>query len=469
MTELLELHMAQSDLFAWNMEADPLLRSTIVAVALLDRPPEWDRLVEMMERGSRVVPSFRQRVVPAALGLAPPRWVVDPDFDLSWHLRRMRVPRPGTLEAVLGFARTQGMHAFDRARPLWEFTLLEGLGDGRAALVMKIHHSLTDGIGGMQIAAEIVDFERGGTDRGPMPPEPEPGSAGTLAVLGDTLWWNWRLGVDLTRRGIGSLVPLARRSATDPVGTVRDAARLAGSAARFVRPINDTRSPVMTERHLGWSYAVLDAPFEALHAAGHEGAATINDAFLAGVLIGLRRYHEHHGATVSELRVTMPISLRTEDDPAGGNRVTLVRFALPLDVFDPVELMAAVDERVAAWRDEPAVPFSGLIAGVLNLLPSPVIGGMLKHVDFLASNVPGSPVPLYVAGAEVQRYYAFGPTIGAAVNVTLMSYVDTCCVGINTDTGAVPDPEVLTACLAEGFEEVLDLAGGGEVVDPLGA
>lgn len=460
MADLLELHMAQSDLFAWNMEDDPLLRSTIVAVAVMDRSPDWDRFVEMMERGTRAVPSFRRRAVPAPFRLAPPRWVVDPDFDLSWHLRRARVPAPGTLASVLEFARTAGMQAFDKARPLWEFTLLEGIEGGRAALVMKIHHSLTDGIGGMQIAAEIVDFERDGTDRGPMPDPPPPESLGPLGSLGDALAYNLEVGLSALRGVASSAVPTARRAVVDPFGLAWDAARTAASTARFVRPIATTLSPVMTERHLGWRYGVLDVPFEPLHRAAGAGGGTLNDAFLAGVLIGLRRYHEHHGAAVSELRVTMPVSLRTEDDPAGGNRVTLVRFPLPLDVFDPHDLMAAVDERVARWRREPAVPLAQLIAGVLNLLPSPVIGGMLKHVDFLASNVPGSPVPLYVAGAEVERYYAFGPTIGAAVNVTLMSYDATCCVGVNVDCGAVPDLDRLLASLAEGFEEVLALAGG---------
>lgn len=469
MAELLELHMAQSDLFAWNMEDDPLLRSTIVAVALLDQSPDWDRFVEMMERGTRVVPSFRRKAVTPPLRLAPPRWVIDPDFDLSWHLRRMRVPAPGDLAAVLDVARTTGMQAFDKDRPLWEFTLLEGLEDGRAALVMKIHHSLTDGIGGMQIAAEIVDFEREGTDRGPMPPPPGPESLGPLGSVGDAVAYNVALAMEVARRGAAAVVPTARRAVTDPIGLAWDAARTVASTARFVRPINRTLSPIMTERHLGWRYGVLDVPFEPLHRAAGAGSGTLNDAFLAGVLIGLRRYHEYHGATVSELRVTMPVSLRTEDDPVGGNRVTLVRFPLPLDVFDPRALMAAVDERVDRWRREPAVPLSQAIAGVLNLLPSPVIGGMLKHVDFLASNVPGSPVPLYVAGAEVHRYYAFGPTIGAAINVTLMSYAGTCCIGVNVDTGAVPDLDRMLECLAEGFEEVLAAADGGEqVVRPLG-
>jgi hypothetical protein len=262
------------------------------------------------------------------------------------------------------------------------------------------------------------------------------------------------------------VVPTVRQALRDPVGLAWSEVRTGASTAKFVRPVNRTLSPVMTERHLGWRYGVLDVPFDALRRAGKEGAGTLNDAFLAGVLIGLRRYHEHHGATVSELRVTMPVSLRTEDDPAGGNRVTLVRFPLPLDVFDPRELMAAVDERVARWRREPAVPLSQVIAGVLNLLPSPVIGGMLKHVDFLASNVPGSPIPIYVAGAEVERYYAFGPTIGAAVNVTLMSYDQTCCVGVNVDTGAVPDLDQMLDSLAEGFDEVLGLGGDGRAVRP---
>jgi len=467
MAELFEFHMTQSDLFAWNMERDPLLRSTIVAVATMDRSPDWDRLVEMMDRASRLVPSFRTKVVPAPLGMAPPRLVVDPDFDLSWHVRRMRVPSPGTLDAVLDVARTAGMQAFDKDRPLWQFTLLEGLEGDCAALVMKIHHSLTDGIGGMQIADEIVDFERGGTDRGPMPDPPVPENVGALGSIGDAVAWNWNLGRELTRQVASTPVPLAVRAITHPLDTARDAVRLVGSVAKFVRPVTETRSPVMTERRLGWHYAVLDVPLDPLHAAGHHGKATLNDAFLAGVLIGLRRYHERHGATASELRVTMPISLRTEEDDPGGNKITLVRFPLPLDIDDPVELMRAVDDRVAEWRDEPAVPFSGVIAGALNLLPSSVLGGMLKHVDFLASNVPGSPVPLYVAGAKVQRYYAFGPTIGAAVNVTLMSYGDTCCIGINTDTGAVPDLDVLTACLADGFRTVLDVDLGGEVVNPL--
>jgi diacylglycerol O-acyltransferase / wax synthase len=121
--------------------------------------------------------------------------------------------------------------------------------------------------------------------------------------------------------------------------------------------------------------------------------------------------------------------------------------------------MQAIHESTGAARAESSISMTDAIAGTLNLFPSGFVGGMLKHVDFVASNVPGLPMPLYIGGARLERFYAFGPTIGAAVNVTLLSYCDTCEIGVNTDTGAVPDPEILMDCLREDFEEVLDLGG----------
>ena len=161
-----DAHLRQSDAFAWNMERDPLLRSTIVAVATFDQVPDWERLVDRLERATRLSPNFRRRLVPSPLKLAPPRFLFDPDFELGWHVRRLSAPAPHTLDTVLDFARTAGMAAFDPARPLWECTLIDGLVDGRAALVLKVHHSLTDGIGGIQIAQHIVDLQAEPADLG---------------------------------------------------------------------------------------------------------------------------------------------------------------------------------------------------------------------------------------------------------------------------------------------------------------
>jgi WS/DGAT/MGAT family acyltransferase len=251
----------------------------------------------------------------------------------------------------------------------------------------------------------------------------------------------------------------ALRTLRSPVASVRDAVRTATSVSRFVAPVFDTKSPVMRDRRLSRRFDVLDVPLDDLHHAAHAGGGHLNDAFLAAVTGGLRRYHERHDATVDQLRVTLPISLRRPDDPPGGHLITLVRLALPAGLPDPAERMTAIRHVIERWRREPALALTQPIAAALNLLPNGVVGSMFKHVDFLASNVPGFPIPIYLAGAEVEGYYPFGPTIGASVNVTLLSYVDRCCIGVNCDTAAVPDVDVLVACLREGFDEVLDLIG----------
>jgi diacylglycerol O-acyltransferase / wax synthase len=196
----------------------------------------------------------------------------------------------------------------------------------------------------------------------------------------------------------------------------------------------------------------------ALKEAGHRAGGSLNDAFLAGVTGGMRRYHALHGVSVDELKVTMPISIRAADDPAGGNRITLMRIALPVAMADPVARIAEIHERAVAARHERSLPYTQSIAGGLNLLPRWYIGAILRHVDFLASNVPGMPVQMYVGGAAVRMQYAFGPTIGAGVNITLMTYRDTCALGINADSGAVPDFLQFQECLVAGFDEVLTLA-----------
>lgn len=464
MAEHIESHVRETDAFTLSMERDPLLRSTIVAVSVFDRAPDWDVLVERIDRATRLAPTFRQKLEPTPLGLAPPRWVDDPDFSLDFHLRRVEAPHPKHLSTVFEIARNAGMAAFDPARPRWEFTLVEGLTGGRAALVMKVHHALTDGIGGIQLAAHVVDLQREPADLGPMPPEPTAAARHPLDAWRTAITFDLARALDATRTRLASLPGDAVRVVRDPVGTVTDAAATAASLARFVRPITTTLSPVMVSRRLQWHFATLDVPLEPLKRAGRHADGTLNDAFLGGVAGGLRRYHAAHDAEVPTLRLTMPISIRHEDDPEGGNRITLVRFEVPVGIEDPVERMHEIDRIGNALRHERALPWSDAVAGVLNLLPGSITGGMLKHVDFLASNVPGFADPVYVGGAEVVGFYPFGPTLGSAANLTLMSYRGTCHIGVNTDVGAVPDPEVFLECLRQGFEEVLDLTGQHEAV-----
>jgi diacylglycerol O-acyltransferase len=453
------VRMAQSDAFSWYMERDPLLRSTVVTVLLFDRRPDPALLHEKAERASRTIPGLRHRLTETPLRLAPPRWTVDADFDLSWHVRRVEAPRPGTLADVLELARIAGMTAFDRAHPLWEWTSIEGLERGGAALVLKHHHSLMDGIGGMQLAAHLFDLEPGASNSAPMPEAPEPEHLSTPALVVDALSYDWRRLSSFASRRTTSFLGVARHAARHPADVAGRTVSTIRSVGRMVRPVTETRSPLMTARKLGRHYDVLELSLDDLKRAAKAAGVTLNDAFLGGVAGGLRRYHLRHETTCDELRVTLPISTRKDDDPAAGNRITLMRVTIPAGIVDPVERLMTIHELVGRARTEPSIPYTNAVAGALNLLPSGVVGGMLKHVDLVVSDVPGLGQPLYVGDARVERLYPFGPTIGAAVNTTLLSYRDTCGVGVNADVGAVPDAALLSDCLCEGFCEILDLGG----------
>ena len=182
--------MRDSDAFSWYMEADPLLRSTVVSVVLLDGQPDVTRLFDRVERACRTTPGFRHKVVQAPLRIANPRWVVDNDFELGFHLRRIAAPAPGRIGAVFDYACQTGMAGFDRQRALWEFTLVEGLESGRTALVMKLHHALTDGVGGMEMAKNLFDLAPDSPELGPMPQPPTQARLSQADLVHDALVHN---------------------------------------------------------------------------------------------------------------------------------------------------------------------------------------------------------------------------------------------------------------------------------------
>jgi WS/DGAT/MGAT family acyltransferase len=447
--------MLHSDAFAWYMEKDPVLRSTIVAVNRLEGTPDWDVLRLRIDRLSRVVPRLRMRVQAPPLRLGPPRWCVDDDFDLDYHLRRVRVGGAGDWGSVLQFARTAAMADFDRARPLWEFTLLEGLADGGAAFVTKLHHSLTDGIGGVQLAALVVDVGPESRSGVVLPPVPEGGhpSAAKLAAL--TLADETAAVATAAGHAVETLEHDAVRAARHPFAAVRSAFATARSVGRFVAPVNRQYSRLLGSRSTNRLVATLDVPLEGLHAAAAAAGGHVNDAFLAAMIDGMHRYHDKCGGELDQVRVTVPVSIRTADDGIGGNRITLTRVSLPADISSPAVRIKRVEEIMRRWRHEPALAHTQEIAFGLNLVPRAYLNGVLKRVEMLASNVPGVPQHVWLAGARLCGYYPFGPTIGSGFNVTLMSYAGTCNIGVNIDTHAIDDPELWMQCLEDAFHDVL--------------
>jgi diacylglycerol O-acyltransferase / wax synthase len=452
-------HLNASDALLWSIEKDPCLRSTIVAVSMLDRSPDWQRLRGRIADVCGLVPRLRQRVVATPLRLGPPRWQIDEFFDLEYHLRRTTVSSPGDQRSVMDIAGLMAMTAFDKDRPLWEFTLVEGLADGRAALIQKVHHSVTDGVGGVKLAQLLLDEKRSPVRRSAQDHPSVAHDPGGLASVAAAMAVDVRAAAAASVRGAQALPGVAARAITNPAGPVTAVARELRSIGKLLAPVTQPLSPVMTHRGMSRRLDSFDIPLESLLAAAHAADSTLNDAFLAGVAGGMRRYHELHGSPVEALRVTMPINMRRPGDPSGSNRFTPARFTLPVSTVDARARMHELGRLARNWKKEPSVKRTELVAGVLNRLPSmaatTILGSMLKAIDFVATNVPGMKRRAYLAGAEVVRQYAFAPPSGAAFSIALMSHIDRCCFGINADTSAVSDPEALTTCLRAGFDEVL--------------
>ncbi len=457
MSTSIDAHMRQSDALMWSLERSPELRATIVLVALLDGSPSTPALTDRLERLSRVAPTFRQRVIEEKHHITTPMLAVDPHFDVNWHLRRFAAAEPRTLESVLREAAKLGTEAFDPVRPLWECTVVDGMEGGQSALVVKVHHTLTDGLGGVQLLSHLLDLDPASARPGAMPTLPPPVNPPSGSVS-EALGYAGRQMVGASRSVAAKLIRTAFSAARDPVATTRDGAATARAIFDVLRPPPSSMSPVFCERGIDRRYMVIDVPTAALKAAGHSAGGTLNDAFIAALTGGLRIYHERHGQQVQQLSGVVPVSVRTAEDPLAGNRITSARYVDKVEGHNPAERIRAAHARMRRLRNDRATPYLEAISAVVNRLPTAYLQGATAMSDFMASNVPGIPVPVYCAGAPVRALYPFGPTIGAPLNVTLMSYADTCHIGVNIDVTAVPDSDEMRSCLQAGLAEVLELA-----------
>jgi hypothetical protein len=270
----------------------------------------------------------------------------------------------------------------------------------------------------------------------------------------------------LTRGGTFSALACAR--------SVTLAARqLAASASAApwrecwrLAPVPEPLSPLLLGRSLDRHLDAIELPIAALREAAKLSGGTINDVFLAGLGGGFHDFHARLGHETPALRVTMPISLRSEGDPPGGNRFTPARFVLPIDDPDPVARARIARAIARRWRSEPAVGLTDVLA--VDLLPAsvatPLLGSMLKNVDIDAVDGPGLRRPAFVGGACIERMWAFAPPTGAAVSVTLLSHLDTACISVLSDVAAVPDPGLLLTCLESAFDEIVSLGSTHELV-----
>ncbi|MEZ5168738.1 MAG: wax ester/triacylglycerol synthase family O-acyltransferase [Acidimicrobiales bacterium] len=460
--------MTDNDTVIWRIEGDPILRSTVTSAWLLGSRPTRARMDAVVERMIERLPRLRQRVVEDGAGVLPPRWEEDPYFDVDhhYHWTRLAGRAPGRRQA-LDYIAILAARAFDKDRPLWELTMVEGLPGKRAVFIMKVHHAIADGLGMVQMLEHMVDLEADPADE-PRPAADAPGD-GDSSRRGSATGRGIRdrLGADAhtaARFGMGAM-SVAKGLLSQPVTTVKGLAGLSESVAKVVAPASTPLSPLLTGRSLSTRFDTIILPLADLKAGAKAGGGSLNDGFVAGVLSGLDRYHRELGTPCEQVRMHMPVSIRGgETANQSSNQFVPTRMVLPLGELPPRERLHSTKQLLADVRAEPAIPLMGDISAAISRMGRQatisVIGSIMKGVDITTSNVPGPPFPVWMAGRSVDEFFAFGPLAGSAINLTLFSYNGAVNIGVNTDRAAVADPERFVRCLEEGLAEIVALATG---------
>ncbi len=448
-------HMSDNEALMWNIEKDPALSSWFASITVLDTAPSLERLRARLSIAVADIPRLRQRVSPRVGRLSPPAWVDDAAFDLDYHVRRLALPAPGGDRELYDLCMSLLVDPFERTRPLWQFVIIEGLEGGRAALFQKMHHTITDGEGGMRLSEKFIDLERD-----------VPADAKVLSIVDapepDAFVESAREVVGHNVRRVGGVAQRVVKSVvTNPVGTATGIGQVVAELNKALFPNTEpgekVGSPLWTERGLRRWFGTIDVPFAEAKAAAKGLGGTINDFFVAGALAGASQYHADRAADVDKLRIAMPVSTRS-GNTAGGNSFALTTTDVAA-ITDPVEAFAAVNEGLSAAKSGASVDVLGSLSMIINLLPTSVITSFAKDtaatVDFTVSNVRGAPFAMYIAGAKCEAVYAMGPISGTGFNLTTISYNGNLGMGLVVDAGAIAHPEDLRDDIAAAYDALI--------------
>ncbi|SHG45954.1 WS/DGAT/MGAT family O-acyltransferase [Streptoalloteichus hindustanus] len=437
-------------------------------VAVLSPPRsgfDYERVLALIERRLPLVPRYRQRVAHVPGRLARPVWVDDPDFDLTYHVRRSALPRPGSEAQLRELVSRLMSRPLDHSRPLWEIYLVEGLAEQRVAVVTKTHHAMVDGIGAIDIGQVILDVSA--TPR-EVPeelwmPEPEPGP---VQLVLDAA-------VEAVRQP-GAVIDNVRAAAADAAATVRKVADAVGglasavSAAARPAPVSPLNVRISPQRRFAVARTSLD-DYRRVRTA-HGG--TVNDVVLAVVAGALRNWLLSRGEVVTStttMRAMVPVSVRDPDAdrasvPPPGNKVSAYLVDLPVGEPNPVVRLHHVSHAMRAHKESgqsvaasTLVRLSGLAPPTLHALGARVASSFSRRIfNLVVSNVPGPQVPLYVAGARMVEMFPVVPLAkGQALSVGVTSYDGGVYFGLNADRDGMSDVDVLAAMVEESVEELM--------------
>jgi diacylglycerol O-acyltransferase len=420
--------------------------------------------VRFVEAKLALLPRYMKRVVSAPFGIGLPSWEYDTDFDLSRHIREIKLAH-GTEAELKTLAGRLFSRVMDRHHPLWDMTLIRGLKGNRTGIIFRMHHCLVDGIAGVGIMNVLLDAN---PDAVCLPKKkiklrvPPPPDALTSLTAGFVDSYS-----DMVKRILSAMTDLLtmaeRAAATGGTVDPKEFAALFPEITAFTERLRFNivyRGPQ--------KFACTEIPLAELKAIKQECGTSLNDVILAIVTATIRRYCELHGERVKGrlFRMMVPVNLRGSIITSElGNRISLVPVTVPLDIHDPRRLLAAVHKRTEFLKNMHAAELVSLAGGLIGMCPTSLqglagpIASQLPVTPFnlVCTNVPGPQFPLYLLGHKMIDWYPYVPVGGEmAVNCAILSYNGKVYFGFSGDVQAAPDLARMEKLLLLSFNELRD-------------
>ncbi len=428
-----------------------------------------EELAALLESRLHRLPRYRQRVRPVPLELGRPIWADDPQFRLDYHVRQTRLPSPGDDAALCRLMGGLMSEPLDRQRPLWETWLVEGLPDAKWALVYKVHHSMVDGIAGVELLTATLDAEPVVELEPPLAWAPRPEPSAVAKTVG--AWTG--LAADMAS-GAWHLPSLVAH----PMGTLQRVGETAVGVVRMGRRLSPTpRTSIegTIGSHRTWAHCGV--PLSDVKAIREAFGGTVNDVVLASVSAGYRELLVRHGDDPDRavVRSLVPVSVRDDGAPdASGNRVSALLLELPVHLGNPLERLEAVRRQMTELKASHMAEAGETVSRAADLAPPMLLGTVSRlavraehqmaqrSVNTVTTNVPGPQFPLYCLGREMVDYRPFVPiTHGFRVGTAIISYNGRLAFGVTGDYDSTPDVGVVAEGIASDLRGLVELAGPG--------
>ena len=456
---------------AWLSMDDPTNLMMITGVMTFSAPLSYNHFLAVVEHRWLKFERFRQRLVKSRLPVGKPYWELDPHFDVSAHIHRVALPEPGDQAALQRMVSDLASTPLDPSKPLWQVTLIENYGEG-SALVARIHHSIADGLALVFVLLSLTDMTPDAPWPEPRPQEEESEDRGGLVsnALG-SLFKTGATAANAASRVTGRIARESWDIANDPsqaLVRMQQGVDVSYATSRLLLLTPDPETPFKGDlgvsKRAAWT---LPIPLRDVKAIKNATRTTVNDVMVSTVSGALRRYLQSKGAPTDDFRAVVPVNMRRNEEMGKlGNKFGVVFLSLPVGIEDPLDRLAEVHRRMSALKGSSEAVVALGILNAMGLSPAEIQSLILQvfasKSTTVLTNVPGPPMPLFLAGREIEDMMFWVPQAGRlGMGISILSYAGKVYVGVITDAGLIPDPDSIIDFFYEEFdllkEELLDI------------